>query len=100
MSQKGKSPKKYPPEFKLNLVLEAFAKGNFSTTAAEHGVHITQINKWKKQLMTQGHLAFESDTAKKTDEERKIDQLEKALGRMAFENTILKKTEQLLNFAQ
>lgn len=100
MSNKGKSPKKYTSEFKFNIVLEAFAKGNFSTTAAEHGIHITQINKWKKQFMTQGHLVFASDTAKKTDEERKIDQLEKALGRMAFENTILKKTEQLLSFAQ
>ncbi len=100
MSKKGKSPKKYTPSFKLNVVLEGYASGNFSQTSVEHGVHMTQLNKWKKQLLTQGHLAFGSNTALKTDEQRKIEQLEKSLGRMAFENDILKKTEQLLNYAQ
>ena len=94
---KGKSLKKYTGEFKLNVVLEAYASGNFSETAGRHGVHMTQLNNWKRQLLDQGKAAFASNTDRKSDEQRKIEQLEKALGRMAFENDILKKTEELLS---
>lgn len=92
-----KKPKQYTPEFKLNVVLEGYASGNMSETAARHGVHMTQINNWKRQLLQNGGKAFLSKTQSKTDEQRKIEQLEKTLGRLAFENDILKKTEELLN---
>ena len=94
---KEKSPRKFTSGFKLNLVLEAYASGSFSETAAKHGIHITQINNWKRHLLTQGYVAFETKNNKKSEEQRKIDQLEKALGRLALENTILKKTEELLS---
>ena len=88
---------KFTPEFKLNAVLEGYASGNFSSTAARHGFHMTQINNWKKQLLSQGSVAFQTYSVRKTDDQRKIEELEKALGRLAFENTILKKTEELLS---
>ena len=94
---KGTSPKKYTAEFKLNTVLEGYATGNFSETAGKHGIHMTQLNNWKRQLLEHGKAAFASNTARKTDDQRKIEQLEKTLGRLAFENYILKKTEELLS---
>jgi hypothetical protein len=56
---KRKSPRTHSAEFKLNVVLEAYANGNFSDTAARHGIHITQINNWKRQLLTRGKEIFE-----------------------------------------
>ena len=95
--RKGKSPKKFTPEFKLSVVFESYASGNASSTAARNGVHMTQINNWKKQLLRHGSMVFQSKITGKTEEQHKIEQLEKALGLMAFENDILKKTEALLN---
>jgi len=48
----GKKQRKFTPEFKLNAVLESYATGNASATAARHNLHITQLNNWKKQLKT------------------------------------------------
>lgn len=94
--KKSKSPKKYTSTFKLNVVLEAYATGNASGTAAKHGLHITQINNWKRQLLSNGHQTFEPSSRNNSDEKRKIEELEKELGRYAFENSILKKTAELL----
>ncbi|MFC1790618.1 hypothetical protein ACFLZP_04015 [Patescibacteria group bacterium] len=33
MSDQKKSPRKFSPEFKLNVVLESYARGNVSATA-------------------------------------------------------------------
>jgi transposase-like protein len=55
---KRKNPRTHSAEFKLNVVLETDAKGNFSDTAARYGIHITQINNWKRQLLTRGKETF------------------------------------------
>ncbi len=48
---KGKTKQKFTNEFKLNVVvIEGYATGNFSQVSARHGVHMTQIAKWKQQL--------------------------------------------------
>lgn len=93
---KGKPQKKYSPEFKLNAVLESFATGNASATAAKHGVHLTQLTTWRKQLVAQGADIFKRGAGGKSEEQRKIEQLERTLGKLAFQNDLLKKTEELL----
>jgi len=93
---KRKSPRTHSAEFKLNVVLEAYANGNFSDTAARHGIHITQINNWKRQLLTRGKEIFEYGQASRSTEQRKIDQMERTIGRLALQNDILKKTQELL----
>ena len=94
---KGKTKKRFTNEFKLNIVLEGYASGNFSSTAARHGVHISQINRWKQQLLEKGSLTYASGNAAKSDWEIKIEQMEKTIGRLALENDILKKTRELLS---
>ena len=80
----------------LNIVLEGYATGNFSEVAAKHGVHMTQMTNWKKQLLAHGSDIFKRKNDLKSDSERRIDQLEKTCGRLAIENDILKKTAQYL----
>jgi transposase-like protein len=97
MKSGKKSPRKFTPEFKLTTVLEAYATGNMTATAARHSVHITQLNKWKKQLLVNGSDIFKKKIKEKEEEQLKIDQYEKVIGRLALEVQILKKTQELIN---
>ena len=91
----SKKQRKFTAEFKLQAVVESYASGNISETAAKHGLHITQLTNWRKQLLTQGADIFQHGKNGKSDEQRKIEQMEKNIGRLALENDILKKTEEL-----
>jgi len=94
---KSTTPRKFTPEFKLTAVLESYATGNIAGTAARNNIHLSQLNQWRKQLLTMGVEAFKSKRSHdKTDYEHKIDQMERTIGRLALENELLKKTAQLL----
>ena len=93
---KGKTKQKFTNEFKLNVVLEGYATGNFSQVSARHGVHMSQIARWKQQLLQSGNAVYGRGTSNRSEEQIKIDQMEKTIGRLALENDILKKTQELL----
>ncbi len=93
---KGRTKKKFTHEFKLNVVLEGYATGNFSQVSARHGVHMTQITRWKQQLLQSGDAIYGSQTSNRSEGQMKIDQMEKTIGRLALENDILKKTQELI----
>ena len=92
----GKKKQKFTNEFKLNVVIEGYATGNFSQVSARHGVHMTQIAKWKQQLLGSGNAVYGSKKSNRSEEQIKIDQMEKTIGRLALENDILKKTQELI----
>lgn len=96
MSDQKRKPRKFSPEFKLNVVLESYARGNVSATAERNGIHVTQLNSWRKQLLQQGVKAFLPENKRKPEQERKIEELEKIIGRLTIQNEILKKTQELL----
>lgn len=89
--------KKYTGEFKLQVVIESYAGGNASETAVKHGIHLTQLNNWRKQLLSQGSEIFKKGNGLKSEAQRKIEQMEKTIGRLALQNDIFKKTEELLS---
>ena len=93
---RGKSQKKFEPGFKLNVVLESYINGNMSATAAKHGVHVTQLNNWRKQLLIMGAEIFKRGATGKTEDQRTIEQMERTIGKLVFQNDLLKKTEELL----
>ena len=93
---KLKSKKKFTDEFKLNIVLEGYATGNFSQVSARHGVHMSQIARWKQQLLKSSNAIYGMGTSNRSEEQIKIDQMEKTIGRLALENDILKKTQELI----
>ena len=70
--------------------------GNFSQVSARHGVHMTQIAKWKQQLLRSGDAVYGSKKSNLSEEQVKIEQMEKTIGRLALENDILKKTQELI----
>ncbi len=89
----GKTRKRFSSEFKAKVALEAI-KG-LKTTAeisSELGVHVSQINQWKKELRDAlpGLFSGQSDTDAK-DKEKLIDQLYSQIGKLQVENDWLKK---------
>jgi len=97
MNSGKKKQRKFSPEFKLNVVLESYAGGNISATANRHSLHITQIRNWRKQLLSQGTKAFMPMRKRMTADQRKVEQLEKIIGRLTIQNELLKKTQELLS---
>lgn len=87
----------FTDEFKLQVVLESYATGNISATAARHDIHMSVLNRWRKELTDNASKVFTSSKRKLKDpRDRRIEELEKALGRSSLQVEILKKGIQLL----
>ena len=83
----------FTPEFKAELVLEVLSG---ATSQAEvcrrHNINENQLSQWKRQLLENAPLLFES-TDKQSSEvsEKRIAHLEQLVGRMAVALDIQKK---------
>jgi transposase-like protein len=90
-------PKKrtrYSAQFKFQLALEA-AKGlkTINELASEHGVHPTQINEWKHQLLDAGDTLCNRHGARQHREQREQEvELYEHIGRLKMALEWLKKT--------
>lgn len=87
------SRKKFTSEFKAKVAIEAL-KGHktINELSIEFGVHASQVNTWKKQLIEVSKTAFSGKQEKhqrETEEER--DQLYTQIGRQKVELDWLKK---------
>ena len=88
--------KKYSDEFKAQIVLEILKEEKSVTQlASEHGIHPTQLNRWKNEAIQNLSSLFADDRkgvqALKKTYESKIDELYTAVGRLTTQNTWLKK---------
>jgi len=92
----SKKQRKFSPEFKLNVVLESYASGNARATADRHSIHITQLNNWRKKLLTDGVKAFLPKRQGMSVDQKKLEEYEKVIGRLTIQNELLKKTQELL----
>lgn len=85
--------KRYTPAEKAKIALEAI-KGEFTLAqiSSKYGVHATQINAWKKQLLANLPDAF-SDKGKqeKMAHHDEVSELYEQIGRLKVENDFLKK---------
>ena len=89
----GKERKQYQAEFKFRVALEAAKNGKtVSQLASEYGVHPTQINEWKGQLMREGAAVFERRPAQQQQAAAKLEtELYEQIGRLKMELEWLKK---------
>ncbi len=88
-----KMRKKHTAQTKVKVALEAI-KGD--KTAAEitstYGIHMTQVNSWKKQALEIIPDAFSGKRQKQdNDQQELIDELYKQIGQLKVENDFLKK---------
>ncbi len=85
--------RKHSGQFKFKVALAA-AKGDktINEIASEYNLHTTQISNWKKQLMTEGSVVFNSSTARQLQEqEARETELYEQIGRLKIELEWLKK---------
>tara|TARA_B110000879_G_scaffold202179_1_gene278211 strand:+ start:114 stop:398 length:285 start_codon:yes stop_codon:yes gene_type:complete len=87
------SKKSFTAEFKSKVAIEAL-KGNrtINELSTEFGVHATQINSWKKQLLTSSKEIFSLKKSKLADDnEAEKERLYSQIGRLKVEADWLKK---------
>jgi len=85
--------KRYSPEFKAKVALEALkGEATLSSIASKYGIHPNQITTWKKQLQS-GMKEIFKDGRKKTGEHNAEleSKLYEEIGRLKFELDWLKK---------
>ena len=85
--------RKHSAQFKFKVALVA-AKGNrtINEIASEYNLHPNQVSNWKKQLMTEGPVVFNSNTVRRLQEqESRETELYEQIGRLKMELEWLKK---------
>ncbi|CAM4399523.1 MAG: hypothetical protein LEGION0398_MBIBDBAK_00218 [Legionellaceae bacterium] len=91
--------KKYTPAEKAKIALEAI-KGELTLAqiSSKYGVHATQINAWKKQLLAYLPEAF-SDKSKQEQIAicHEFSELYEQIGRLKVENDFLKKKSEVFH---
>ena len=78
---------------KVKVALEAI-KGEKTTSeiTSQYGIHISQINNWKKQAIEQIPNAFSRKRKRqKEDQQKLVDELYRQIGQLKVENDFLKK---------
>ena len=85
--------KTFSSEFKAKVAIAALkGQQTVNEIAAEFGVHPTQVNSWKKQLLESSVDVFSKGKQKREqDFERERDQLFNQIGRLKVEVDWLKK---------
>lgn len=71
----------------------AAVKGDKTTAeiCSQHGVHSTQVSKWKKQLLSELPKLFGSKTRGEASSEELVDKLYQQIGQLTMELDWLKK---------
>ena len=77
-------------DFKLQVIREIEAGKTVAQAAREHQLHPTLISKWQKQLAQYPEQAFSGNGNIYKDEAR-VAELERMIGQLTMENSLLKK---------
>jgi len=87
------SRKKHTIQEKVKVAIEAI-RGEKSTSEiiSKYGIHVTQVNNWKKQALDIIPEAFSGKRKRHDDEQEElIDELYRQIGQLKVENEFLKK---------
>jgi transposase len=84
--------KYYTTNFKARVALEALKEdATVPQLAQKHGVHPTQINDWKSNLILGAECVFSKDKKVDNGNEKLLAELERKIGQLTIENDFLKK---------
>ena len=91
-----KNRRSFTPEEKARITLEVLASEKTLTEiAAKYGVHINQLQRWKKQFLENAGAAFKAENSRESKELQKIEEEKEALlkkvGQLTIEVDWLKK---------
>ncbi len=85
--------KKHTVQTKVKVALEAIkGEKTGSQITSQYGVHLSQVNNWKKQALAAIPEAFSGNKQKQVeDQQTLVDELYKQIGKLKVENDFLKK---------
>ena len=85
--------RKHSAQFKFKTALAAVKEQRtINEIASEYNLHPNQVSNWKKQLMTEGPVVFNSNTVRRLQEqEERETELYEQIGRLKMELEWLKK---------
>jgi transposase len=87
MSQKRKQ---YSASFKAKVALAALQESETTAElAARYGLHPTQINQWKRQVLDNMDAVFKRDSAAKGESTQTVDDLHRVIGQLTVERDFL-----------
>ncbi|HQV06889.1 MAG TPA: transposase [Chitinophagaceae bacterium] len=88
-----RSRRKFSPEFKTKVVLEALKeRSTIEELARKYELHPTQITLWRKEAISKLSLVFgKTADSSKEDKEEQMDKLYSQIGQLKVENDFLKK---------
>lgn len=94
----SKKRKTYTAEFKFSLVMEGIrGEKPIAQLCREHDVTESLYYKWRDQFLEQAPHIFADQRHPKEDKQaEKIAELERIIGQLTVENTVLKKAKNLL----
>lgn len=84
------SRRKFTSEFKLRAVRQVEAGASVAAVARRYEIHPTLLTKWRKQLRQDPQRAF-NGPRNGSDEQARLAELERMVGRLTMENDLLKK---------
>lgn len=88
----SKKRKQHPPEFKAKVALAALKnEATVSELATRFGVHPTMITKWKQALVEGAAELFDKSQKSHQDQEARIDELYRQIGKIQVERDFLAK---------
>jgi transposase len=88
--------RRFTPEFKAQVVLDVLTGEQSPAEACRsHGLSPTLLSLWKATFLQRAHAAFQADE-RRGDEQARIAELERMVGRLTMEREILKKASTLL----
>ena len=81
-----KKNNRFTTTFKAKVACAALRENkSISELSSEHGVHKTQINKWRKTMVDNGATLFERKKDKKRHIDVEIDELQRIIGQQAIQ---------------
>ncbi|MGH2613000.1 MAG: transposase [Rhabdochlamydiaceae bacterium] len=87
-----KTRRKFKPEFKAKVVLEALKeRSTIEELARKYELHPNQINQWKKEATSKLSLVFDKQGSENGDSDVETEKLYAQIGQLKVENDFLKK---------
>jgi transposase-like protein len=90
--------RQFKPELKAKLVLQVLTGAKSpAQVCREHNLHLNLLSRWKTQFIENASVVFEKESTP-SDQQDRIAELERMVGRLTMELEVSKKASDLLSY--
>jgi len=94
MAQRRKFTAEYKAQIVLEMLTEHKSAGQMSR---EHGIKDSVISRWKQEFIERSSSVFDGKGTSQNDQEQRIAELERMIGKLVLELEAAKKVSRYLN---